>query len=640
MDPTVAEPTMPQMPEAPPDPFGGLVQAIALGFAAGFGGKSVQDQIAETRRQSWEAWMRKQDVALRREEMDRRDRQFAVSVQLQQAQLEMTRAAEERAAARAEASDKAAQTRFDMSFKAEREDKAKAEAERTRSEAGLAQVGVQSGLLPFDTLFATPQMLEAASRAQSDQAAQGRFEAEQLARADFQAEARKSEENKLAFDVWRTLRSENADVRNLDSQFRAQAVQLAHNDVANGRTNSFEGSVEEYLKLFGRASAAAKGGSVDMREALDAVKTGDFSRLDELRTAADVAAPRQAGTLTPIGGSFDGSGARVSPPPTPRSGILAAEVEARTNAQGAARQKAARAFLTGLPTRDLREIKDAFERNGGDSSDDASVLAFVASAMDTVGNDPRYRGAFGRGWSLEDIASGKATAVMARDYGDGLAPSYAPTPLSEKVVEFLKKDAVKAGPSSRPSSPDSRPSAAFQPVGSSESRPSQRPDSRPSLRLDRQAESGRGDSEYDAAVRARREDDAAKDFVWESATKAIYELKQIEASSSAREAKRAKSQERVAAIVDGLVEGIDERTRAAKIEKAKASVRRAMDAVKQMGTDAFDRLRINVAYDKAKALDRPYAPRRVPLTKSDYLDFLDKMQRSLIEAASASRRTK
>ncbi len=303
MDPTVAQPAMPQMPEAQPDPFGGLVQAIALGFAAGFGGKSVQDQIAETRRQSWEAWMRKQDVALRREEMDRRDRQFAMSLDMQRTQLEFSKAADERAAARAEASDKAAQGRFDMTFKADREDKLKAEAERTRSEAGLAQVGVQTGVLPFDTLFATPQMLDAARGAKADEAAQGRFDAERLDRQNFQARAQQADESKQAFEVWRTLRAENADVRNLDSQFRAQAVQLARDDMTAGRTTSFEGSVEEYLKLFGRAGAAAKSGSVDMREALEAVKSGDFSRLDELRTAAPAAPESRPTDSRPTGRS-------------------------------------------------------------------------------------------------------------------------------------------------------------------------------------------------------------------------------------------------------------------------------------------------------------------------------------------------
>lgn len=79
---------MPQPPEAPPDAFGGALQAIALGFAAGFGGKTVSDQIAQQRQNSWEAWQRNQEAKLRREEMDRRDRQFAMSLDMQRTEME------------------------------------------------------------------------------------------------------------------------------------------------------------------------------------------------------------------------------------------------------------------------------------------------------------------------------------------------------------------------------------------------------------------------------------------------------------------------------------------------------------------------------------------------------------------------
>ncbi len=292
----LGQPTPPTMQEAPPDPFGGIVQAIALGFAAGFGGKSVQDQIAESRRQSWEAWMRKQDLALRREELDRNDRRFAMSLDMQRTQLEYEKSRDERAAQERATSEQAAAKRFDDKFAFEKGQADKADKLQTMEQAGLAQLGVDQGILPPGALFATPGMLDAAGRAQARQADESRFQTERLDRQNFQAQATKADQDKLAFEVWKTLRAEDNDVKQLDSQFRAQAVALAREDLTAGRTNSFEGSIEAYLKLFGRANTAAKSGSEDLKSALDAIKGGDFSRLDEIRSAAPAAESRPAET--------------------------------------------------------------------------------------------------------------------------------------------------------------------------------------------------------------------------------------------------------------------------------------------------------------------------------------------------------
>lgn len=308
------------MQEAPPDPFGGIVQAIALGFAAGFGGKSVQDQIAESRRQSWEAWMRKQDLALRREELDRNDRRFAMSLDMQRTQLEYEKSRDERAAQERATSEQAAAKRFNDDFAFKKSQAADAERRQTMEDAGRAQLGVEQGFLPPGALFASRDVLDAAQRAQSERTAENRFQTERLDRQNFQAQAAKADQDKMAFDVWKTLRAEDNDVKQLDSQFRAQALALAREDFTAGRTNSFEGSIEAYLKLFGRANTAAKSGSEDLKSALDAIKGGDFSRLDEIRSAAPAAESRP--TASKSSTSTEG---KIAPLGTPRLRALKAD---------------------------------------------------------------------------------------------------------------------------------------------------------------------------------------------------------------------------------------------------------------------------------------------------------------------------
>lgn len=296
-DPTALGAPMPTMPDAPPDPFGGMIQAIAAGFAAGFGGKTVADQIAQQRQNSWEAWQRKQDATLRREELDRADRRFAASLDMQRTQLEYEKGRDERAAADRATSAKAEQDRFDMTFKAAQDERANKDRADTMKQAGLADFAVREGILPEGTLLADPAVVEAAQRSRSETRADERFNIDRVDRNNLEDRRVKAEETKTAFDIWRTLRSEDADVRNLDSQFRAKSLELAREDVAAGRSNSFEGSIEAYMKLFGRAETQARGGAGSVREVLDAIKGGDFSRLDELRALPAPAAESRPTTV-------------------------------------------------------------------------------------------------------------------------------------------------------------------------------------------------------------------------------------------------------------------------------------------------------------------------------------------------------
>lgn len=346
-DPTALGAPMPTMPDAPPDPFGGMIQAIAAGFAAGFGGKTVADQIAQQRQNSWEAWQRKQDATLRREELDRADRRFAASLDMQRTQLEYEQGRDQRAEQDRRDAAKTEKDRFDMTFNAAKEERDAKTKQDTMKQAGLADFAVREGLLPEDTLFADPAVVEAAQRNRSEAAADRRFEASRVDQNNLEARRVKSEEDKMAFDIWRTLRSEDADVRNLDSQFRAKSLELAREDVASGRSNSFEGSIEAYLKLFGRAETQARGGSGEVRAALDAIKGGDFSRLDELRA---IPAPASRPTETAAAPVRD----TVKPPTSPTS-------RAEVNRSDEARKKGAV-----VSAAQNQAVKESFEAMAND----------------------------------------------------------------------------------------------------------------------------------------------------------------------------------------------------------------------------------------------------------------------------------
>jgi len=407
MDQLNQQPGPPTMQDAPPDPFGGIVQAIALGFAAGFGGKSVQDQIAESRRQSWEAWMRKQDLALRREELDRNDRRFAMSLDMQRTQLEYEKSRDERAAQERATSEQAAAKRFDDKFAFEKGQADKADKLQTMEQAGLAQLGVDQGILPPGALFATPGMLTAAGRAQSEQTAESRFQTERLDRQDFQKQAAKADQDKLAFEVWKTLRAEDNDVRNLDSQFRAQAVALAREDLTAGRTNSFEGSIEAYLKLFGRANTAAKSGSEDLKSALDAIKGGDFSRLDEIRSAAPAAESRPAESRPTASQASTAAEGKI-PPPGKAISAIRKEAASKQLSEGESRIKTDRVRSIKAAIKDIPDdLISAIESKLGGSADEQAVIDELLKHWDAASkkaNASRSRTAAGPGSIVAEAA--------------------------------------------------------------------------------------------------------------------------------------------------------------------------------------------------------------------------------------------
>lgn len=364
-DPTALGAPMPTMPDAPPDPFGGMIQAIAAGFAAGFGGKTVADQIAQQRQNSWEAWQRKQDATLRREELDRADRRFAASLDMQRTQLQYEQGRDERAATERAAAATEEKSRFDMTFNAAKEERDAKTKQDTMKQAGLADFAVREGILPEGTLLADPAVVEVAQRSRSEARADERFNVDRIDRNNLEARRVKSEEDKMAFDIWRTLRSEDADVRNLDSQFRAKSLELAREDVAAGRSNSFEGSIEAYLKLFGRAETQARGGSGEVRAALDAIKGGDFSRLDELRA---IPAPTSRPTETAATPVRD----TVKPPTSPRAAAdlaRAQESQRKNTVVQAAQTQALKEAFTALATDKTLSQRFEWAQSGGKPSD-------------------------------------------------------------------------------------------------------------------------------------------------------------------------------------------------------------------------------------------------------------------------------
>jgi hypothetical protein len=296
-DPTALGAPMPTMPDAPPDPFGGMIQAIAAGFAAGFGGKTVADQIAQQRQNSWEAWQRKQDATLRREELDRADRRFAASLDMQRTQLEETRSANERAAQDRKDAATAEQSRFDMTFNAAKDERAARDRADTMKQAGLADFAVREGLLPEDTLFADRLSWKWRN-------AIGRMRRRTVAlkpRASTRTTSKPVASSPKKTRWPSTFGARCAPKTPTCGTSTVNSARSRWNwrgkDVAAGRSNSFEGSIEAYLKLFGRAETQARGGSGEVRAALDAIKGGDFSRLDELRAIPAPAAESRPTTV-------------------------------------------------------------------------------------------------------------------------------------------------------------------------------------------------------------------------------------------------------------------------------------------------------------------------------------------------------
>jgi hypothetical protein len=254
--------------------------------------------------------------------------------------------------------------------------------------------------LPQGTTSFSPTILPALVNSAERKSAQ---EDRKAARYD----ANKAREEQMAFDIWRTLRQEDQNIEQLDSTFRQAAVSAARDDLINGRTTSFEGSVEAYMRLFGKGKAASASSS-DVAKIMAQIRGGDVAAVTALQNAMPAAESRPVAESRPAAESrpvapaaADTRPAAGTIPPVGKKPtvVLREKADSKVKAQKTAQQEERAGWVRKFLYSEVpQEVLVAIENRLGDKADEQAVIDAILSNWDAASrraNQSRSRSSAG-----------------------------------------------------------------------------------------------------------------------------------------------------------------------------------------------------------------------------------------------------
>lgn len=368
------------------DPNGSsLLGAIALGFAAGYGGPSVQQMQAQMRQNSWQSWQQAQELKVRREEMAAANRRFEASLDLQRRDLEQREAQSKRAEGGLTARTLMAQFgdtfRTNLGIKASKDAEARA-VQRKQGEDLAADLdrGMALGQLrpvgPAEFDLNRDEL--AAGRADKVRQDERDFAAQQANAARADRKEASAEDRKVQVAQLRaSIEGKKAEF-SAETKRSAAAAALATQEKQGG---DFGGHVNEWLKVFGYAEGiAAFDGTV--KQVLDDFNNGEATA-DEVKAAvAPVLSQsdsrptsRPTGGLPAIGAESRPTGGTIPPIgkqklTEKRSAKAASEVAAARTKIDTEREGYVRQFIDEIPS----DVVAAIEARLGDSADEDAVV--------------------------------------------------------------------------------------------------------------------------------------------------------------------------------------------------------------------------------------------------------------------------